>query len=148
MAARLRWCMRHSYHLRVVFQRIALACGAAAAIVVLAIWLHSTQLENQAGTFHVTSAGRVPAGIRHVTGLYARAAHNNPDTRPVVEEATILIYAGQQARAARMLERVVRDEPKNAVAWGQLRLATQDLDPRLSAEADARVRALAPPPGG
>jgi len=148
IAARRRVNIRHSYHDSPLIQRIVLGCAAAAAIVVLAIWLHSTQLENRANDFRARSSASVPSGVRYVTGLYQRAAHNNPDTRPIVEEATILIFAGQQARAARLLQGVVRDEPKNVAAWAQLSVATRDLDPGLSAAADARVRALAPRPGG
>ena len=148
IAARRRVNIRHSYHDSSLIQRIVLGCAAAAAIVVLAIWLHSTQLENKANDFRARSSASVPSGVRYVTGLYQRAAQNNPDTRPTVEEATILIFAGQRARAARLLQGVLRDEPKNVAAWAQLSVATRDLDPRLSAAAAARVRELAPRPGG
>ena len=130
----------------VVIQRVLLACGAIAGIVVLAIWLHSAHLESQARAFKPSPAHPVTqAQIDRALSQFEGARKNNPDTRPDVEEATILTFLGRDARATAMLRNVVRDEPRNALAWAQLSVATRSSDPALSAAAVARFRELVPP---
>ncbi len=130
----------------VVIQRVLLACGAIAGVVVLAIWLHSTHLESQARAFKPSPAHPVTqAQIDRALSQFEGARKNNPDTRPDVEEATILTFLGHDARATAMLRNVVRDEPRNALAWAQLSVATRSSDPALSAAAVARFRELVPP---
>jgi hypothetical protein len=148
-AARGRRCIRHSYHLRHVFQRIVLIGVSVAAIVVLGVWLHSTQLAADGAAFRPSpSHPATPAQVRSALSELHRAGHNNPDTTPDVNEAILLSFLGRNAQSARILLKVVRDEPKNARAWGQLSLSTRQSDPALSAAAAARVRQLVPALGG
>jgi hypothetical protein len=130
-----------------VIQRALLACLAAAGIVVLAVWLHSSHLSAQGAAFRPTPANpATKAQIDAALSEFQRARHNNPDTTPEVDEATILIFLGRDAQAARLLGQVVRKEPRNATAWARLSQATSRSDPQLSRAAVARVLALAPPP--
>jgi hypothetical protein len=128
----------------VVTQRIVLVGVAAAAIVFLGIWLHSTQLAQEGAAFR---PGAAPAQVRTTLSDLDRARKNNPDRTPEVDEAIILTFLGRNAEATRILSNVVRDEPKNSRAWGQLSLATRQSDPALSAAAAARFRQLVPPVG-
>ena len=81
-----------------VIQRVLLACGAIAGIVVLAIWLHSAHLESQARAFKPSPAHPVTqAQIDRALSQFEGARKNNPDTRPDVEEATILTFLGRDA---------------------------------------------------
>jgi hypothetical protein len=131
-----------------VIQRLLLAGAAVAAIVVLAIWLHSSQLEARGEAFKPSPSNRVtPAQVRAALTNFDRARNNNPDTKPEVDEATILIFLGRDAEAARLLGQVVRKEPRNASAWALMSRATQRSDPKLSAAAVDRVRELVPPLG-
>jgi hypothetical protein len=149
MAATAARCIRHSYHLRVVIQRIVLVVVSVAAIVVLGVWVHSSHLAAQGEAFKPSPANPVtPAQIRTALGQLDGARKNNPDTTPDVDEATILVFLGRNADATRILSRVVHDEPKNARAWGQLSIATRRSDPARSAAAAARVRQLVPALGG
>jgi hypothetical protein len=132
-----------------VFQRIVLVCLSAVAIVVLGVWLHSSHLAAEGEAFKPSPSNPVtPAQIRTALSVLDRARKHNPDTKPDVDEATILIFLDRDADATRLLSRVVRDEPRNARAWGLLAQATARSDPKLSAAAVARVRQLAPALGG
>ena len=132
-----------------MIQRVLLGGAAVVAIAVIALWLHSSHLESQGRAFRPSPAHPVtPAQVNRALSEFDRARKNNPDTRPEVEEATILIFLGRNAKAAAMLRQVVRKEPQNAQAWGFLSLATRTLDPQLSQAAAARVLKLAPPVGG
>lgn len=62
--------------------------------------------------------------------------------------AANLIRAGKSEAAARAAERLVRDEPESTNAWKALRAATQEIDPRRSAQAQARLRELDPQGAG
>jgi hypothetical protein len=131
-----------------VIQRVLLAVAAVAAVVVLALWLHSSHLESEGRAFRPSPSHPVtPAQVKRALSEFDRARRNNPDTRPEVEEATILIFLGRNAKAAAMLGQVVHKEPRNAQAWGLLSQATRSSDPRLSQAAAARVLQLVPPLG-
>jgi hypothetical protein len=130
-----------------VIQRALLGGLAAAAIVVLAVWLHSSHLDAQGVAFRPTPAHpATKAQIASALSHFERAGHNNPDTKPEVDEATILIFLKRDTQATRLLGEVVRKEPRNATAWARLSQATSRSDPQLSQAAVARVLALAPPP--
>jgi hypothetical protein len=134
--------------IRLVVQRALLACVAVGAIVVLAIWLHSSRLEAKGEAFKPSPSNPVtPGQVRTALSEFDRARHNNPDTKPELDEATILIFLGRNAEASRLLGDVVHKEPRNAGAWALLSRATSRSDPKLSAAAVARVRELAPPLG-
>jgi Flp pilus assembly protein TadD len=132
-----------------LIQRIVLIAASMTAIVVLAIWAHSTRLASEGAAFKPSPTNPVtPAQVRAALSELRRASNNNPDTTPDVDEAIVLTFLGRNDEAARILTRVVGDEPKNARAWGQLAVATRQSDPALSAAAVARVRQLVPALGG
>ena len=132
-----------------MIHRIVLVGVSVAAIVVLGVWLHSSHLAAEGEAFKPSPSNPVtPAQISTALSHLDDARKNNADTTPDVDEATILIFLGRNADAARILSRVVGDEPKNARAWGQLSIATRQLDPARSAAAAARVRQLVPALGG
>lgn len=61
-----------------------------------------------------------------------------------VARANYLILDGDQRRAARAAEQLVRDEPQNLFAWGTLYQATKKDDPERAAQAAREIKQLNP----
>jgi tetratricopeptide (TPR) repeat protein len=68
----------------------------------------------------------------------------NPDPRADLGRAVLYQGAGRLEQAAVLLEEVVRREPDNGAAWGQLLALTRERDPARAARALAAVRRLDP----
>src|SRR6266516_8228509 len=99
-------------------QRVLLATAAVTGIVVLAIWLHSAHLAAQGEAFKPSPSHPVtPVQVRTALSQLDRARNNNPDTKPDLDEATILVFLGRDAAATPLLSGVVRKEPRNANDW-------------------------------
>jgi predicted Zn-dependent protease len=122
-----------------VIARLAMLLAAAAAIAVSAVWLHDAR--SQATATAALNASRFEEAAR----LFQRGRALAPESGPKGAEAFALLKAGHGEEAARLLEEVVRSEPRNARAWAALAFADRDRDPRRAAFAEARVRVLAPP---
>ena len=121
--------------------RILLVLISAAAIAWLAIWLNRVDAYQHARREAIAKgAAQDPARVRHVTDLFESARDLTPDTTPILGEGVFLIEAGQNQRAARVLNEVLRREPRNVSAWGLLAAA----DPARAAEARAHVGELNP----
>ena len=126
--------------------RVALAVTAVAVAVWLAIGLRAAIPETQAQKLvqdrQLSGGGRAEAqrGFRDARSL-------NPDTRPRVAEAALLVVTDRRREAVRVLRPVLRSEPDNAQAWGILADATAPIDARASARARAQLRRLKPPVG-
>jgi predicted Zn-dependent protease len=91
-------------------------------------------------------ADATPAEAEEIERLLEGARLLNPDTRPLLVQGAFLAgRRGERARGVAILERAVRLEPENVVAWGVLAEATDHLDPRRSRVARARVAQLSPP---
>jgi predicted Zn-dependent protease len=126
-----------------VIARITMLLAAAAAIAVCAVWLHDAR--SQTAARDAASAARSPAELERAAALFRRGTALSPDAGPRLAEASTLIGAGQNRRAAAILEGVVRSEPRNARAWAGLALSTSHFDQARSAVARARALKLAPP---
>jgi predicted Zn-dependent protease len=121
--------------------RVLLVLVSAAAVAWLAIWLDRYDAYQHARSEAIAKgATRDPARVRHVANLFESARDLTPDTLPMLGEALFLTQAGDNQRATRVLNEVLRREPGNVSAWGLLAQA----DPARAAEARARVGRLNP----
>ena len=119
---------------------------ALAAIAAMAIWWNDARLLDNARKAGVVA--RSPAQVQSAARLFERSRRLNPDSLPQTGEAFMLIRAGQVDRASKLLEDVVRNESRNATAWGLIAIAEQKRDPARAAQARARAAALNPPVSG
>jgi predicted Zn-dependent protease len=119
-------------------RRAAVAVVAVLAIAWLGVMEHNVRRQ----------ADGLAAAQRHdLTAAEAdfRAARTlNPSTAPDVSRAFLYARSGREARAAAVLEDVVRREPDNLTAWGVLYQFTKGHDPATAARALAARRRLDP----
>jgi hypothetical protein len=124
--------------------RLLLCVFWIAAIVWLAISLSDMHALDQASATRVT-ATTGQAGIAARIRDAERADRLRPgDTEPLVERGRLLILAGRPGAARTVLEKVVREEPRNVRAWVVLALATFGTDRPRALEAAKQVEALDP----
>jgi predicted Zn-dependent protease len=126
--------------------RVALVALALVVIGWLAVGLRSAIPETRAKTL-IQDRRLGGAGGARAERLLVDARSLNPDSRPRIDQAALLLATGRRREAVRVLGPVVRKEPDNARAWGLLADATANIDPRASARARARLRQLEPPVG-
>jgi predicted Zn-dependent protease len=127
-----------------MFARLALAAIALLALAFLSIGLRNVVLTDRAqdlATLPDPSAAQVDEAAR----LYERARLLDPDTRPLLLEGALLAGAGRQDEGAALVERAVRREPDNVLAWGVLAEITRESNPARSRAAEARRLELSPP---
>jgi hypothetical protein len=74
--------------------------------------------------------------------LLRRAGEHNPDPRPQIDEALLLLNAGDNRSSARLLEAVVNRNPGNVRAWGLLATAAASFDERRSLQANGELLRL------
>jgi hypothetical protein len=84
------------------------------------------------------------ASARRATNLLSAAGQLNPDTQVDVLRAQLYLDLGNRPAARRVLERVVKEEPDNAVAWEWLAKASVG-DPAEFYLAAFRIDQLVPP---
>jgi predicted Zn-dependent protease len=113
----------------------------------LALGYRSTDL-GEDGERLAERPGQTPAQVREAEDTLERARFLNPDTRPLLVEGLLLATHGRYDEGIDLLERGVRREPDNVVAWGVLAQATSRRDPARSREARAEIRTLSPPVEG
>jgi predicted Zn-dependent protease len=125
--------------------RLAIAVVAVLAIAWLGINLRGYALSER-GERLAATANATPAQVREAEKDLEDARFLNPDTRPLLAEGALLAAQGgsRAPEGLALLERAVRREPDNLVAWGVLAEATRRLDPERSREARRRVRELSP----
>jgi predicted Zn-dependent protease len=128
-----------------VIERGLLAAAAVAVGVFAVVWLHPARLEIEAQSI----AERPPQhlsqrDVSRAAQLFESARAHNPDTRPVVREAGLLVRSGRTQEALRLLRPVVRREPDNLTAWALIATGARTIDPALAREAAARANALNP----
>jgi predicted Zn-dependent protease len=126
--------------------RTALVALALVVIAWLAVGLRSAVPETRAQKL-VQQHELGGSGGARAQRLFVDARELNPDTRPRVAEAALLLATNRRREAIRVLRPVVRREPDNARAWGILADATAHVDARESARAYAQLRRLEPPVG-
>ena len=120
--------------------RVGLIACSFAAVALCAVALRG--VEARRWTF-VLLADPGAAEVRAGQAKLERARTWAPDGPALLMEATLLDRAGEQAQAERVLERLVRLEPENALAWEAL--ARVSTDEARAEAARAERRRLAPP---
>jgi hypothetical protein len=114
--------------------------------VVLAGFLHflrADELRSQ-GEAQVRAAGTPPDArdVQRARDLFQRAGDRNPDPRPELDEATLLLSVGDDRAAAALLEDVVSRNAGSVRGWGLLAAATVNLDERRSLRANGELLKL------
>ena len=129
--------------------RIAVAAPVAAVAALLAVGLRAATLTETGRSLLPVTADRIDdRRFDRARSALERARSLTPDPEPAQLEAILLVNHGRVGESVRLLEGVVRDEPRNSAAWALL-AAARELDGAPGARA-ARERAqeLAPPPPG
>jgi predicted Zn-dependent protease len=88
---------------------------------------------------------RSPAQVDEAARLFERARFLDPDTRPLLLEGALLAGAGRPDDGGALVERAVRHEPDNVLAWGVLAEVKRETDPARSRAAESRRLELSPP---
>jgi len=127
--------------------RAAVAVLAIVAVAWLALGYRSTDLSED-GERLAARPDQTPAQVREAEDTLERARFLSPDTRPLLVEGLLLATHGRYDEGVGLLERAVRREPDNVVAWGILAQATQRRDAPRAREARAEIRRLSPPVEG
>jgi predicted Zn-dependent protease len=129
-----------------VIGRVAIAAVAVLAIAWLGINLRGYD-RFEDGQRLALAPNATDATAEQAERLLQDARFLNPDTRPTIAKGALLVARGgaRVKEGMALLEKAVREEPDNVVAWSVLASATRRLDPRRSREARARATELSPP---
>lgn len=120
---------------RAAVAAVALACAAWMAVAFTAAHAGDQLFDATLGKPDVARAEQ----------LDAKAGRLTPGVRRLILLGQIQFRAGDAAAAVATGRKAVAQEPENAEAWLLLSRAAAQADPKLAAEAAARVRALVPP---
>jgi Tetratricopeptide repeat len=125
-----------------VAARIAVA---VVAVLVLA-WLGVMERDRRLEARGVTTAGALDsaADVRAAEADLRAAELLNPDTRPALQRALVLRYAGRLDEAIAVVQDVTEREPENRAAWGGLFALARERSPALAQRARAALRRLDP----
>jgi len=129
-----------------VIGRVVLVAVAVLALAWLGVNLRGFD-RFESGQRLALAPNATGASARQAARLLEDARFLNPDTRPMVAQGSLLVARGGSGAREGMalLEKAVRSEPDNVVAWAVLASATRRLDPRRSRQARARALELSPP---
>jgi predicted Zn-dependent protease len=127
-----------------VLGRVALAAVALLVLAYLAVGLRNVVLAER-GERLAAVENPTAAQVDEAERLLERARLLDPDTRPLLAEAALLTAHGSRREGRALVERAVRREPDNVLAWGVLADLTRESDPARSRAAEVRRRALSPP---
>ena len=130
--------------MRTRFLTVALAIVAAIAAAWFAVAIRQATDLSQASTLVTGTSRLAPSQTRHARALLQSAGQLNPDTQVDILRGELDLGQGDRAAARRILERVVAQEPDNAVAWEWLARASPG-DLREFYAAAFRIRQLVPP---
>ena len=124
--------------------RIALVAVCVAAVVFGFSRLHDADTCESARQSIITALfhHHEPAG--GLARQQQRLVDNCRDGSVLAFVSTVETTAGQHGFATSLARKVTRDEPRNRVGWVALAQALQRSDPRGSAAAAARAKALDP----
>jgi predicted Zn-dependent protease len=117
------------------------AAVAVLAVLVLA-WLAVMELNVRRQAHGLAAAQRHELAAADAD--FRAAGTLSPSTAPDVSRALLYERAGRHAKAAALLEDVVRREPDNLTAWGLLYTFTKNQDPATAARALAARKRLDP----
>ena len=120
--------------------------AATAALVVVAViviaWLavmeRNTRL--QSASFAAAKKGHVARAVSDLR----RSRFLNPDTTPDLSRALLYYGQGKRAQASDLLQQVLRSEPRNLPAWGELLVVSRGHDPAQTGRALAAIKRLDP----
>ena len=118
--------------------RVVVALVAVIVVAWLGVAEHNWRLQSNA----VAESGTPP--ISNAYRDFRRARFLNPDTAPDVLLGLLDSVHGQQARGIARLEGVVKREPENLFAWGQLYKIAQGHDQAATRRALAALARLDP----
>jgi len=123
--------------------RAALIVVAVAAVAWLGLGLRAIDLQAE-GQEEGRAAGSPPQGprLQRALDLLRRAGERNPDPRPQLDEASLLLAAGDNRGAARLLEGIVERNAGSIRGWGLLAAATASFDERRSLQANGELLKL------
>jgi thioredoxin-like negative regulator of GroEL len=122
-----------------VLQRVLLTVIAVLAASWLAAGLYSSRLLARA------EHPQPGDSVTERRDRLHRAGFLNPSTEFQVREAQIVLEAGDEREATRLLRDVVRREPENRQAWAGLVQAQAKTDPAAARQAFRELRRLVPP---
>jgi len=130
-------------------QRIVVGVAAAAVIAWLAVSIadmHALTGANRASLVvlrpHASAAERKAALRRGLADTRSAEDLRPGDESPAAARAYLYAFAGNTRQALRAAQRLARAEPRNRLAWMAIESLAQSSDPRLSAQATARLRTL------
>jgi hypothetical protein len=128
---------------KVVAARAVLALAGIAVVAWMAFGLRALDLQAE-GRREAAAAGRPPSGphLANALDLLRRAGVRNPDPRPQLDEAALLLAAGDSRAAARLLDGVVDRNPGSVRGWGLLAAAMAPFDERRSLQANGELLKL------
>jgi Flp pilus assembly protein TadD len=124
--------------------RLAIAALAVAACAWFVIGVIQTDNENRATALIQGGGTPTASQTAQIEHWLDRAGTLNPDRNIDLLRAQAEVRAGQSAKALALMQRVVREEPRNADAWIVLGFAAQEQHPALARFAHAQVLELAP----
>lgn len=130
-----------------MFARAALVLAALLVAGWLGLQLHSVRLTNEAAGAAPGSPAPhpSPAAFARADRLFRRAGRHDPDLRPELADAGVLLAAGRTSDAIARFREVIREEPRNLTALAGLRIALLQVDPAAAQGVAQRIRAIAPP---
>lgn len=126
-----------------VFARVLLAVLAVVVLAGTAMLLRDQRLGSDAGR-RLFSYGAREAELDRQLDRLVEAGSHNPDTRWELIRAAYLGTAGRRDESERLTASVLRAEPDNLQAWGDMYRLTVGRDPAKARAAMANVKRLNP----
>jgi hypothetical protein len=127
-----------------VVLRLSLALIAALALAWLGVLLRDHELGQAAFDRLSHDRNLTPAESRRELHHLDDSQLLNPESTWELDRGSYWLAQGRERRAARIVEGLLRNEPRNIEALTILFLATQKTDPHRSAQALAELRRFNP----
>jgi hypothetical protein len=123
---------------------IARVVVAGLAVVVIA-WLGVIVRDRHVQQRGVaTTKARAPGYVARADSDFRSARFLNADSTPDLARAVLYQGAGQPARSAALAQSIVKSEPENLTAWGQLLIVSRGRDPGTFRRSLATILRLDP----
>jgi hypothetical protein len=121
--------------------RIAIAMVSLLVLAWVGVMERNTRL--QARGIAAVAAG-TPADLAHADSDFRAARFLNPDTTPDLARSLLYEKEGRIRRSIDLVESILRREPENLTAWGQLFTVSRAHDPAAHRRALAAIRRIDP----
>jgi hypothetical protein len=119
--------------------------GRAPLVLIAALVLGWLGVMERNTRLEANGVGHLRAGqVVRAEADYRRARLLNPDTTPDTTRALLYVGHRQFERGMALLDKVLRREPDNIVAWGELLVVSRGRDPAATRRAAAEIRRLDP----